>query len=596
MGLECRVKFEDEATNYDNTLYVLPRYGEVMDGIMSRIGFPAGAHIRVLELGCGTGTLIQKILAGWPNAIVHAVDFSTAMLKIAGNKIGQDPRVHFIEEDIFEINENDLPYFDIVVSTFVLHNYEDANQYHIIFAKSINLLSAGGKLIYGDLIKCVDTDQQISERQIQEESMRNNNLTEEEITHWFELLDEEDSPLPVETIGGFLKEASFTLIEHQQMGMTAVFSATRPLDLLQVKAELLICGIRESDNITEIFRRQNPDGIPKSGNNGIFLTLNGKIEVLTSFLHTKNQSSPYSLHDKEGQYYLSKYDKNLNISVDAGNFPDWYYKKVGSWSFPGFFVLEGERYLHLAYKCCAYNDEERCRFCSVNRRENNDCQDKSVDDICAVLEGMLSENLIPSDYHFCLGGGTYLPVSENVEFFRKIIVCIRKYRSKESGANPIWIEMIPPSREEIQKLIAAGATSFGFNIEVFDDALRQKFCPGKNKTASIDRYIEAFGTVNALLGPNKIGSCIISGLDKQAMLKKGIDMLIQHRTFPCVLPLKIFNGTNMNLGEDVLSLLERDFISLSRYAADKVKGSGIDVRQNEGCMLCPCCTIIHDLL
>lgn len=597
LGLECRVRFEVEATNYDNTLYVLPRYGEVMDRIMSYIDYSKDACIRVLELGCGTGTLTQRILSCFPKAIVYAVDFSISMLEVAQNKIGKNPRVHFIEKNIFEIDENELPYFDIVVSTFVLHNYEEPNLYQEIFAKSINLLSAGGKLIYGDLVQCANTVQK-SERRMQVQLMQHNNLTEEEITRWFELLDDEDAPLPLKTIDKFLKEAGFTLIEYKQMGMTAVFSAMRPLELSQVKAELLINGIRENNIINEIYKRQNPDKIPKTGNDGIFLTLNKNTEILVSFLHEKNQLSPYSLQKKEDDLYLTKHDKKLNIFVDENTFPDWYCTPINLQFFPSYFVLEDEHYLHLAYKCCAYNKEERCLFCSAKRRdvEIGECQDKSADDICAILERMLLENIIPNDYHFCLGGGTYLPLSENVDFFCKIITCIRKYRSKESGANPIWIEMIPPSKEEIQKLIAVGATSFGFNIEVFDDKLRHHFCPGKSKVASIGQYIEAFDIVNNSLGPNKTGSCIIVGLDNQAKLKNGIDTLVHHHVFPCVIPLKLFDGADMNLSEDVLSLLERDFISLSRYAADKVKENGIDVRQNEGCMRCPCCTIIHDLL
>lgn len=603
MNFNCQATFENEATNYDNTLYVLPRYDEVMDGIMASMDYPKEAHIQVLELGCGTGKLIQRILTQFPNATVYAVDFSNAMLSVVQSKNGNDSRIHYINNNIFEIDENVLPYFDIVVSTFVLHNYADSTLYQTLFKKAVNLLSVNGKLLYGDLILCSDNRQQISERELQAQSMRNNHLTEEEITHWFELLDSEDSPLPIAMIKNFLLQVGFTEISVKQMGMTAIFSVVKPIDLLQVKAELLIYGIKDDQLVIDIFSRQNPDKVPKTGNNGIFLKLNEKTEILVSFLHQRNHSSPYSLKKEGEQIYLTKHNRNLAICISERSIPTWYYTEIESNSnrehfFPSYFVLEGEYYLHLAYKCCAFNIDDRCQFCSVKRRDNDSgvCQDKSAEEICDVLEIMLSNDIIPTNYHFCLGGGTYLPLEENVDFFCKIITSIRKYRSKEKGENPIWIEMIPPTKTEIQQLINAGATSFGFNVEVFDETLRHHFCPGKNRTSSIDHYIEAFNIVNNSLGRNKVGSCIIVGLDTQENIKAGVDALINHNTFPCILPLKLFDGTNMNLNNEALSLLERDFISLSQYAAEQVIKAKIDVNQNEGCMRCPCCTIIHDLL
>jgi len=602
VGYGCRNAFEDEALTYDDTLYILPHYNEVIDSVLAFIDLPEDTHIRVLDLGCGTGTLIKKIIEKYSNAYVYAVDFSSAMLSVARTKIGECVNVHFFEEDIFKINENKYPYFDLIVSTFVLHNYEGQALYEAIFKKIINLLSVSGKFILGDLIQCEGIEEQKYEQSIQIKGMKKNHLSDEEIARWLDLLNDEDSPLPVRQIVDYLDHAGFTSIISKKIGSTAVFSAIRPLDVLQVKSELLIFGIRESDSITNIFKIQNPKNIPKTGNNGVFLTLNNSLQVLVSFLHERNQISPYSVIEESERLYLTKYHKQLEISVIGNNFPEWYsisvHTKEGEQKFSKFFVLEGDRYLHLAYKCCDFSDKDRCTFCSVEHRDTNSTEqtDNSAEEVCSVLEEMFSRNYIPPNFHFCLGGGTYLSLNENVDFFGKIISCIRKHRSKEKGGNPIWIEMIPPSKEEIQKLIDDGATSFGFNIEVFDDVLRNKFCPGKNNIAPLKHYFEAFDMVNTKLGINKIGSCIIVGLDNQENIRSGIDILINQKVFPCILPLKFFNGARLEFNDTDMALLERDFIVLSRYVADRVAAEGIDVSQNEGCLHCPCCTIIHDMI
>jgi len=602
MGLGCLSTFEHEAEKYDDLLYLLPYYDKVIDGILTCIDFPEDAYIRVLDLGCGTGTLIKKIIEKYLNVSVYAVDFSSAMLSVARSKIGEYSHVRFIEENIFDIDENKYPYFDLIISTFVLHNYENEESYEVIFNKIINLLSVGGKFILGDIIQCEGIEEQDYERAFQIEKMKENHLSDEEITNWFEILDDEDSPLSVQQIEKNLNLSGFSSIITKKIGSTAVFTASRSLDLLQVKSELLISGIKENEPIAKIFELQNPDTVPKTGNNGVFLTLNNSLQVLVSFLHEKNQVSPYSVVEEAGSLRLTKHHKKLDVCVSEMKFPAWYSVSVQvngeQQFFPSFFVLEGDQYLHLAYKCCDFSREERCTFCSVMRRDvvTPEWMDNDAEMICSVLEEMFSRNYIPPNFHFCLGGGTYLPLSDNVEFFSKIISCIRKHRSKEKGENPIWVEMIPPSKEGIQTLIDCGASSFGFNIEVFDDTLRQKFCPGKSKAAPIEQYSEAFEMVNSSLGYSKIGSCIIVGLDNQDNLKAGIDTLIDHHVFPCVLPLKIFDGTDMKLDETALTLLERDFTVLSHYAADRVQAKGIDVSQNEGCMRCPCCTIIHDML
>jgi len=603
MGLGCRNAFEDEAVTYDDMLYILPHYNEVIDGILTYMDFPEGTHIKVLDLGCGTGTLVKKIIERYPNASVYAVDFSSAMLSVARTKIGEYANVHFMEEDIFKINENKYPYFDLIVSTFVLHNYEDTALYELIFKKVIDLLSVGGKFILGDLIQCEGIEEQKYEQSIQIEGMKNNQLSDKEIARWLKVLENEDSPLPIWQIEEFLNRSEFLSVSSKKIGSTAIFSAIRPLNVLHVKSELLILGIKESDPLTDIYKLQNPEDIPKTGNNGVFLTLNNSLQVLASFLHGKNQISPYSVVKEADSLYLTKYHKRLDLSVTGNIFPEWYSTSVHATekqNFSKFFVLEGDRYLHLAYKCCAFNNESRCKFCSTEHRDRDtnslDRADNSAEEICAVLEEMFNHKYIPPDFHFCLGGGTYLPLSKNVDFFCKIISCIRKYRSKEKGENPIWIEMIPPSKEDIQRLIDIGATSFGFNIEVFNDKLRQKHCPGKSNVASLEHYFEAFEMVNTKLGINKVGSCIIIGLDSQENLKSGIDTLISHKVFPCILPLKFFDGASMKLDNTAMALLERDFIILSKYAADRASAEGIDVSKNEGCLHCPCCTIIHDMI
>jgi ubiquinone/menaquinone biosynthesis C-methylase UbiE len=560
---------------------------------MAFVDFPKDAPIRVLELGCGTGTLANRIISSFPNAFVYAIDFSPAMLEVAKEKIGSTERVKFLEKSIFDVAVDDFPFFDLIVSTFVLHNYDETLLYQSVFGKANKMLAVGGKLIYGDLISSPDESVREAEKELQIFAMRECGLPDKEIMKWLSLLDEEDFPLPVPIVKDLLSTAGFDSISVEQIGLAAVFVAAPPVDILQVKAELLIHGVRiYSSFIGQIYDTQNPGGSPKTGNNGIFVTLDDKYDVLISFRHSNNQVSPYSLVSQNGVLQLKKNEVELALKIAEKKVPEWYYTKIQDIAFSDCFLYEGDKYLHIAYKCCDIKDEQRCSFCSVSRREN-DSRDKSAEEICAVLEPMLQSGSVPDSFHFCIGGGTYLPLTDNVKFVKKIIDCIKKNRD---GKNPIWVEMIPPSTNEIEELVKAGATSFGFNIEVFNNDLRQIFCSGKNSIAPVQNYLDAFDKTRLLLGEDKVGSCLIVGLDSQAAIRSGIDILVEHRAFPCILPLKVFDGAAMQLSPERLAFLERDFISLSQYAALKVREKGLDVSQNEGCMNCPCCTVIHDII
>jgi ubiquinone/menaquinone biosynthesis C-methylase UbiE len=592
MGLDCRATFNNEATNYDDTLFIIPHYNEVINEMFARIDFPQESEIRVLDLGCGTGNFLQAVSQKYPNAHLYGIDFSPEMLSVARNKLGENDKIHFIEDNIFKVSVSNLPYFDLIVSSFVLHNYEENSLYNLIFEKAVGLLGVDGRLILGDLINC-DSDEQKRELSIQADAMKAHGMTGKEIANWFKILENEDSPISIEQIETSLIQSGFDTVKIKKIGCTAVFSVICPLNILQLKTELLVRGIKDSAEFVEIFSEQNPNNVPKTGNSGVFLILDNKLQLLASFLHEKNTCSPYLVSKKgPNSFHLMKNGHLLNVSVSYNPYPDWYSTKIFEKdNFSSFFVLEGDKYLHIAYKSCAFSNEKRCIFCSVHRRDSLN-KDYSADEICSALDIMFKKGLIPEDFHFCLGGGTYLPLSYNVDFFCKIISFIRGTGAK----NPIWVEMVPPSPSDIRRMVKAGATSFGFNIEVFNEATRQQYCPGKYDEASIQQYKDAFKTVIEELGADKIGSCILAGLDDLEGLKKSVDMLVEQGVFPCVLPLKEFDGAEMKLTSETQAFLERHFMLTSQYAAEQVEKHGINVYNNEGCLHCPCCNIIHDLL
>ncbi len=579
--------FDNEATKYDETAqYLLLDYDFMLEQVVHNVDFSEEEHFNILDLGCGTGTLIKKIRAYYPNATIYALDFSKEMIEVAQNKNIKD--IHYIIANMFELDNVNLPCFDVIISSFVFHNFHSINEHEDIFTLVHKRLAVNGKFIIADIIDVDDVFQKKKNQKKLICLMREHGLTNDLIAKWLGILQVEDSPLPISTEINLLRDNDFEMIHtNTYSNNNAVFVAIKKLNLVQLKAELLFSGVKSNDFVKELYTFQNPQNIWKTGNNGIFISIN-ELVVLVSINHKTNHNSPYEIIRDGDEIILTKYGSKLQVNVKPLEFPNWFFSKIPELEnkpFSNYFVYEGTGFLHLAYKNCSFSNKEKCLFCSTKRRKDKD--ESNLNEICTVLSRVIHQ--IPNDVQICLGGGTYMPLEENVEYFSTIIRCIRKYNTEI----PIWVEMIPPKLEDIERLINDGATSFGFNIEIWNDEIRKKICPGKSKISK-EHYIEACKFTLKKLGANRVGCCLIVGLDSYESIKEAIDILVKEGIEPCLLPYKVYNRANLE-GVEVPVSYKYDFYRLSKYVSQVAHENGIIFNENQGCLKCSCCTIMHDL-
>ncbi|MDE6585154.1 MAG: methyltransferase domain-containing protein [Clostridia bacterium] len=577
--------FNNEAEIYDlTTQYLLLNYDFFLRQAVEKISKPFDASFTILDLGCGTGNLIKLIRETYPNAVIYALDYSTPMIDKAVEKEIKD--VKFIQCDMFDIASEHLPLFDVIISSYVFHNFTSINDHRLIFNLINEHLAVKGKLILLDLIDLADVEKEKNYESSLTASMREHGLKDEEIIKWMGILKVEDAPLTVDLTTSILSENNFesiTINLYEKCGC-AIFVADKITDVVLLKSELLFLGLRENDIVKQIYLIQNPNDIWKTGNNGVFLSVMG-LDALLSINHKANKESPYEIVKQGINYALMKNHVVVTTDISILPIPEWYYTPVGDFDFSKYFVFEGRHFLHLAYKGCAFSLKDKCKFCSTKRRTSG--TDNSPDKIVTAFK--LAHKKMSADIQICLGGGTYIPFSENVQYFFEIIQGIRSIDSKI----PVWVECIPPTIEEIDKLIDAGATAFGFNIEIWNQELRERICPGKSQV-SLDEYLNAMKHVINRLGPNRVGSCIIVGLDSYDSVVDAIDALTDIGVEPCILPYKKYNRTNLGAYE-IPEGYQHDFINLSYYAAKKAYEKNVIFDDNQGCLSCACCTIMHDI-
>ena len=96
--------------------------------MLDRPGLPPERPVRILDLGCGPGTLALQVLKRHPNASAVAVDFDPLLLTMGQHLAGKKAeRIQFVQADIRreEFWKEYRQSFDLIVSATAMHWLND---------------------------------------------------------------------------------------------------------------------------------------------------------------------------------------------------------------------------------------------------------------------------------------------------------------------------------------------------------------------------------------------------------------------------------------------------------------------------------------
>jgi biotin synthase-related radical SAM superfamily protein len=151
--------------------------------------------------------------------------------------------------------------------------------------------------------------------------------------------------------------------------------------------------------------------------------------------------------------------------------------------------------------------------------------------------------------------------------------------------------MPPPNEDDIEMLVEKGATSFGFNIEIWNDETRRQICPGKSMFSK-EQYFKAFHKAQRLLGPNRVGSCLLVGVEDKHFTVEGVHVMVSEGVQPCLLPFKPWDNSVLR---DSIPCDPNLLLEISEVAVQGMRKNGIDPTENQGCLQCEGCTVDHDI-
>jgi len=153
---QVKLHFSKNASNYDEYAHVQKKMRDVLIDFMMQNIKDALKITRILEIGCGTGSLTRALTELFPSAHITAVDIAPGMIAEIEPKF-KNNSVEFICGDIEEMDLNNT--YDIIISNATFQWFNDMpitinKLYNALNSKGILCFSTFGKSTFCELNQC----------------------------------------------------------------------------------------------------------------------------------------------------------------------------------------------------------------------------------------------------------------------------------------------------------------------------------------------------------------------------------------------------------------------------------------------------------
>ncbi len=185
--------FEEEATEFDELiLKLIPHYKEMINALISSIPFKKKDSIKVMDLGCGTGTITKALKEEFPNAQIKCLDLAENMLEMAKIKLNDYKDIKYVTGDFYHFNFSEK--YDVIVSSLALHHLVTDNDKKDFYEKIYEALNQSGVFLNADVV--LGSNEHLNELYLEKwKEFMNKSIEMDEIEQkWIPAAEEEDHP------------------------------------------------------------------------------------------------------------------------------------------------------------------------------------------------------------------------------------------------------------------------------------------------------------------------------------------------------------------------------------------------------------------
>ena len=188
---DLKKHFNREAENFDKQVQKnIPCYNEMLEALINAIPDDK-EELKILDLGCGTGNITQKVLERFLHARVTCLDLSENMIEIAKYKLSEY-EIEYIVGDFTEVELTKK--YDAIVSSLALHHIPNDEEKEKMYKSIYEALENRGVFYNADVIKANSQYNEKLNSQISVRDMKENGVTEKEITEHKGKRDANDIP------------------------------------------------------------------------------------------------------------------------------------------------------------------------------------------------------------------------------------------------------------------------------------------------------------------------------------------------------------------------------------------------------------------
>lgn len=205
-----RVKdhFDGEAQDFDRIiLKLIPHYPTMVRTLIDAIPFEKSSRLRVIDLGCGTGTVATHVLESFPNAHLTCLDFSENMLASAQKRLAPHPMVNYVVSDL-RYYTFDTKY-DVVVSSLAIHHLPTNEDKYNFYRRVYENLNPGGVFYNADVVLASNDFLQAVCMNEWRQFMTRNISAEEVENKWIPTYQQEDHPAKLTDQLAWLKDIGY---------------------------------------------------------------------------------------------------------------------------------------------------------------------------------------------------------------------------------------------------------------------------------------------------------------------------------------------------------------------------------------------------
>jgi len=204
--------FYDQLSNKYSDLIrkCVPRYDELLSNMFLYLQ-PDFKPLRILDLGCGTGNLTQKIKDHFPDVIIDAVDLSEDILHECMDRFATGSKINYLQADFKSMILTEGKY-DLVMSSIAIHHIEDPFKLRL-YKEIYKSLNKGGIFIFADQTRGITDEIYFKNIECWKEEALKLGSTEENWNMWMAHQDAHDFHSPVGWHLENMKKAGFDEVD-----------------------------------------------------------------------------------------------------------------------------------------------------------------------------------------------------------------------------------------------------------------------------------------------------------------------------------------------------------------------------------------------